>query len=167
MSLWSIVPALPFRTARRAIAARLEVIAWRSIPRRSLSTGIIARRPVEGRAGFTPQLRGETPPLLVARHVEAGTRILVLAARPPLPIAPLAAAALGRPGFLGTRPQAATGEPHHHRVGMLVVELLEGGLELLAQLRSKRRGLSADDDRPVCEAWRHVLTQKPDWVPAV
>jgi hypothetical protein len=76
--------------------------------------------------------------------------------RPPVGLATLGAAAmLGRARFLRARPQAAAREPHHHRVGVLVVELLEGRLELLAQLRSERRRLPFDDDRPVCEAWRH------------
>jgi hypothetical protein len=149
--------ALSLRTSWRTVFSRSELIARRAIARRSFPARFIARRRAVRISRAATQLCREAPPLLVARNVEARPRITMLASRPPVGLAALGAAAAFRSlRLFRARPQTAAREPHHHRVGVLVVELRERRLELFAQLRAKRRRFPFDDDRPVCEAWGHA-----------
>ena len=52
-------------------------------------------------------------------------------------------------------PQPAAREPHHHRVRMLRLDLLERRQQLLLRRGAERGRLVAEDDRPVGVAWRH------------
>jgi hypothetical protein len=99
---------------------------------------------------------GKAAPLLVAGDVESRARIAVLAARPPLSIAALAAAAvLPCPCVFRGRPELAAAEPHHRGVGMLALQLFQGREQIVALRRAERRRLPFDDDRPVGETRRH------------
>jgi hypothetical protein len=103
-----------------------------------------------------PHAFGKTPPLLVTRDLESRARIAMLAAGPPLLVPPLSSAAtLGSARVLGRGPEPSPREPHHHRIGMLALQLLEGRDEVVAVLRAESRGLAFNDDRPVGETWGH------------
>jgi hypothetical protein len=160
--------ALSLGTRRPAILARSGLILRRTLGLVTLARWFIAGSAVAGRSRLAAHPLGETPALLVARDVEPRAWILVVAAGPPVAPAAFAAMLLRSSRFVWARPQTSAREPHHHRIGMLVLQLLEGRLELLAVLRAKGGRLSFDDDRPVGEAWRHnsfesPITRSPGW----
>jgi hypothetical protein len=104
-----------------------------------------------------PRLRREPPPLLVARHIEPGARVAVLAARPPAAISALGASpALRCLRFERRRPQPAAGEPHHHHVRVPGLQLLERRKQIVTLLRAKGGRLAFEDDRPIRESRRHL-----------
>ena len=140
----------------RAILARLEGAITRRAP--------WTLRPVFawGAALFvsiTPGALGEAAAFLVARHLEAVARILVFAARTPVAAARLAAttALLPQPEFRRflRRPELSSREPHHRRVRMPRLKLLERRQQFLTLRSTKCGGLSAGDDRPVHVTRRH------------
>jgi len=104
--------------------------------------------------------RCEPLPLHIARNLELVARILVLAAGTPVVAAPLSSAPLPllpqreHRRFFGW-PQLAAGEPHHHRIRLLRLQLLQRRQQFFLSRRTKRGGLAADDDRPVGITRRH------------
>jgi hypothetical protein len=148
---------------RRSIAAILEGLALTMSAGRLRFPVRLLRAPWPFVAGplIAPHPFGEAPPLLVARDVEPCARIAMRSARPPILTPPFCSTGvLGRARFFRRGPQASAREPHHHRIGMLALELLERRDEVVAILRAESRGLPLDDDCPVGKAWGHggVLT---------
>jgi hypothetical protein len=113
-------------------------------------------RPAGSFTLVAPHPFGESPPLLVARDLEARPRVAVLSPGTPVLAAPIGSAPpLRRPRFIRRGPQPPAREPHHDRVGMLALELLEGRNEVVAILRTESGWLALDDDCPVGETGRH------------
>jgi hypothetical protein len=69
-------------------------------------------------APLASQLLGEASALLVPRHPEALTRILVLPARAPFRTAPLDGPMERGALLIGRVPKPPTREPLHYRIGM-------------------------------------------------
>jgi hypothetical protein len=140
------------RQFRRAFALRVEFRA--SAPR----------------AIGAAQVRGEAPPLLVARHLELLARVAMLPPGSPLGRAFLRRAfQLERHALFFRRvPQLAAREPLHHGVGMLGLQLLQGRQQLLLRVRAESGRLPFENDRPVGVARRHrrLRTSMNAWMVA-
>ena len=103
------------------------------------------------------QVLRKTPPLLIARHLEAIARILVLTAWTPIARTSIpgrrALRATLREGvgafLVLRRPQATAREPFHHRIGMAPLQLPQRRHQFFLRVRAERGGLVFENDRPV------------------
>jgi hypothetical protein len=147
--------ARPAVLACATVISRGTLITWRRPTARGtlIAVAEAARRLFVAIAAHSC---GKAPPLFVARDIESRSRIPVLPPRPPLGAAPFATLPLGL-RLLGRFPEPPPCEPLQHDVGMFGLQLLEGRHEIVALVRAKGRGLSFENDRPVCEAWRHAI----------
>jgi hypothetical protein len=179
-SAWPI--ALPVASTLRPLRTA-PFSPWALRPRSSLAPCLIALAagPFDGRlialtAGWLVALAafplrawfvlvaaealGESPAFFITRDLESRARILVRSARPPSRPTPFAAAApsLRLARLLRRLPEAAAREPHHHRVWMTGLQLLQRGCEFFLRRGAERRRLPFENDRPVGMAGRHRFT---------
>ena len=130
------------------------LIAWPTISGRTISMPTIRRPTIPGprSEGFAVairrSIRSRRSVGRKSRSIRSG-RAASLKSRSD----PLAQERLAR--FFRRSPQATASKPHHHRVGVLRLDLAERGEQLVGGRRAKRRRLVAEDDGPVCVAWRH------------
>jgi hypothetical protein len=154
--------ALPVASTLRPLrTAPFSPLALR--PRSSLAPCLIALAALPLRAWFVlvaAEALGESPAFFITRDLESRARILVRSARPPSRPTPFAAAApsLRLARLLRRLPEAAAREPHHHRVWMTGLQLLQRGCEFFLRRGAERRRLPFENDRPVGMAGRHRFT---------
>jgi hypothetical protein len=94
----------------------------------------------------------ESCALLIARELELGARIDVIAAGPPVLSAVASRPALGLQCLqrgLRRFPQRAAIEPAQHDIRLRVLELLQRRQQFLGTARAERRRRRARDDDPV------------------
>ncbi len=123
-------------------------------------------RDLEGALGFRRPFRPiafpslvlrKTPPSLVARHLEAIARILVLATRPPVARTPIGWRRTGRSAFrhhIGAflvlrGPHASAREPLQDRIRMPHLQLPQRRQQFFLGVRAKCGRFAFENDRPV------------------
>jgi hypothetical protein len=157
------------------IDVRRTIVARRRVGRRGVAVrrGTLCRRPAPGAIGgrsrtVPPLVLGEALSLLVARHLEAIARILVLSTGTPVARAPIAGwqpLVRGRRPPLGGDvgvllflrfPQTPACEPFHHRVRVACDELLQCRQQIFLRGGAEGGGLAFENDRPVAVPRRHM-----------
>jgi hypothetical protein len=115
-----------------------------------------------GRSGVFTVLAIET--LLTASLIpltflllERLSRITVLSARTPIAATRLARHLKRALSFFWRRPELASLEPFHLRVGMTLLQPTKRWQQVVAFSGAKRRWESSCEDRPVRKTWRHEL----------
>jgi hypothetical protein len=112
---------------------------------------------VRWRRPFAPLILRKAPPSLVARHLEAIARILVLSTWPPLTRTPIGWRGTARSAlrhhigafFVLRSPQASAREPLHHRIRMPHLQLPQRRQQFLLGVRAKCGRLAFENNRPV------------------